>query len=150
MTRARQLLAVLATMFLPLASNARNELWQTVSSDFQRTPDLLKLDLSDAEKRRLVRSVEVPDSFACNATDPTGEWRSRLRFTAIQLGSVNRAILVETGLECASGGSGGGPMWIVGLDKGTARILASPQTKFNGWIYSVQSAKSNGLRDIVV
>ena len=41
-------------------------------------------------------------------------------------------------------------MWLIRFDGTHPTLLASPQQRFNGWLYSVEPTTGNGYRDIVL
>jgi len=146
--------AIIATLYGSLPVNGQSELWRQVVPIYAR-PETRELNLPAAKERSLAGVLQLQDevdNWSCQFEDPRGEWRRHLRFEEISLASPGRRILlIEAGPGCARGGQGSnGAMWLLALDRDKLRLLATPQKGFNGWIYSIQPEKHNGLADIVV
>ena len=88
------------------------------------------------------------DAWPC---DPGEDWTQALTFADLPVSETGKTLLVEPGAGCARGGQGSnGAMWVVHFEGQKPVLLATPKQEFNGWLYSIQSTSSHGLRDLVV
>jgi hypothetical protein len=54
-------------------------------------------------------------------------------------------------MGCARGGQGAnGAMWALRFEGDRVSLLATPEQKFNGWLYSIQPTISHGFRDLLL
>jgi hypothetical protein len=82
--------------------------------------------------------------------DDTG-WTENLRFEELSVSATEKIVLVEAGTGCARGGQGSnGAMWVIRFQGDKFSFLATPEQKFNGWLYSIQETTSHGFRDVVL
>jgi hypothetical protein len=78
-------------------------------------------------------------------------WVEKVTFEELPVSAADQAVLVEAGAGCARGAQGAnGAMWVLQFKGDELSFLATPEQKFSGWLYSVQSTTSHGLRDLVV
>ena len=78
-------------------------------------------------------------------------WVEKVLFEDLPISATEKALLVEAGEGCARGGQGSnGAMWVVRLEGDKVSFLATPEQKFEGWLYSIQPTTSHGFRDLVL
>lgn len=144
--------ALLLTLSCSLFFPQRSDIWQHVSVD-PNTPQLRSITLS-TEQLALVRKALVArarlDHWGCAEGDDS-DWADNVTFDALPVSTTEEVVLVEAGTGCARGAQGAnGAMWVVQFKGGKASFLATPEQKFNGWLYSIESSTSHGLRDLVL
>jgi hypothetical protein len=143
--------ALLSTLLLLQLANAQSNVWQSVGPSPTPSQDR-DVELSEAHQSLIKTTLKKNDhAWECASEDPANKWVEGLRFSGISLSETHRTILVEAGRGCARGGQGAnGAMWIVQLEAGKVTVLASPEHRFNGWLYAVQPSSSKGYKDIVL
>jgi hypothetical protein len=99
--------------------------------------------------RKALKAREELDVETCVGEEPN--WVDKVFFKEIPISEKEKALLIEAGEGCARGGQGSnGAMWVVRFEGDKVSFLATPQQKFEGWLYSVQPDASHGLRDLVL
>ena len=99
--------------------------------------------------RKALKAREELDVEGCGDEEPN--WVEKVLFRELPISETEKALLVEAGAGCARGGQGAnGAMWVVRFAGDKISFLATPQQKFEGWLYSVQPTTSHGLRDLVL
>jgi hypothetical protein len=99
--------------------------------------------------RKALKAREELDVETCVGEEPT--WVEKVFFKEIPISETEKALLIEAGEGCARGGQGSnGAMWVVRFEGDKVSFLATPEQKFEGWLYSVQPDASHGLRDLVL
>jgi hypothetical protein len=129
----------------------QTELWQKVRpwspvnlKSFSPSPAQLI-----AVKKALAARVQL-DNTPCAAEDDS-EWTENLEFEELPVSATQQIVLVSAGSGCARGAQGSnGAMWIIRFQGEKLLLLATPQQRFNGWLYSIQQPTSHGLRDLVL
>jgi len=100
-------------------------------------------------KKALVTRVRR-DGWPC-AYETELDWTENLQFEELPVSDTDKIVLVEAGAGCARGGQGAnGAMWLLEFHGDEFTFVATPQLKFNGWLYSVQQTTSHGFRDFVL
>jgi hypothetical protein len=90
------------------------------------------------------------DNWPC-AEGEEPDWVEKVTFEELLVSATERVLLVEAGMGCARGGQGAnGAMWVLRFDGGKLDFLATPEQKFNGWLYCIQPTISHGFRDLVL
>jgi hypothetical protein len=142
---------VLILVYSLLSFPVQSDLWQKVGG---YNPVHLKIyAVSPAElvrvKKALAARVEL-DNWPCAEEEDTG-WTENLRFEELPVSETEKIVLVEAGTGCARGGQGSnGAMWVIRFQGDKFSFLATPEQKFNGWLYSIQETTSHGFRDVVL
>jgi len=149
MTAAR-LRLVFAAALVVQSGIAQSDLWRHVGS--RPTRKFASVTLPESQRQSIIKLLKGRvslDGWECASADD--EWLNNLSYETIPLSPRVRVLLIEAGQGCARGGQGSnGAMWLIRFDGSHPTLLASPQQSFNGWIYSVEPASSNGYRDIVL
>jgi hypothetical protein len=143
--------ALVLVALYSLFSPQQNDVWQNVQ-DY--APEPLKIYTPTSAQLTRVRKVLSRrarlDSWPCAEGDDPG-WTENLKFEQLPVSGTEEIVLVEAGVGCARGGQGSnGAMWIIRFQGEKFSLLATPQLKFNGWLYSVQQTTSHGFRDLVL
>jgi len=100
-------------------------------------------------KKALVARVRR-DGWPC-AYETDLDWTENLQFEELPVSDTDRIVLVEAGAGCARGGQGAnGAMWVLNFHGDEFTFIATPRSKFNGWLYSIQQTSSHGFRDLVL
>jgi len=100
-------------------------------------------------QKALAARVQL-DNWPC-AEGGEPDWVEKVIFEDLPISPTEPAMLVEAGMGCARGGQGAnGAMWVVQFKGNKLSFLATPEQKFNGWLYSIQPTTSHGLRDLVL
>jgi hypothetical protein len=126
-------------------------LWQQLQS---YSPSHLKIFTPSSAQRARVRKVLLErvqlDNWPC-AEDDDPTWTANVVFERLPVSATEEIVLVEAGSGCARGGQGSnGALWMFRFHGDSISLLATPQGKFNGWLYSVQQTTSHGFRDAVL
>jgi hypothetical protein len=130
----------------------QSDLWQHVSADpgpsglrdTTRSPEQLGM------VRRALAARVQSDNWPC-AQGEEPDWADKVTFYDLPVSKTDEVLLVQAGAGCARGGQGAnGAMWLVHFKNGKPIFLATPQQKFNGWLYSIQPSTSHGYRDVVL
>jgi hypothetical protein len=99
--------------------------------------------------RKALKAREELDVEGCGDREPN--WVEKVFFRELPISETEKALLVEAGAGCARGAQGAnGAMWVVRFEGDKLSFLATPEQKFEGWLYSVQPTTSHGLRDLVL
>ena len=147
----RRLLKLSTVLILALGfAQGQPEVWEHVNP--QPDPRLEHITVSkarfEATKKALIAAGGA-DAWPCDVTGK--EWTQALIFKDLPVSETEKTMLVEAGPRCARGGQGSnGAMWVLRFEARKAVPLATPKQGFNGWLYSIQSTRSHGLRDLVV
>jgi hypothetical protein len=134
-----------------LSCHQQTDLWNQVQG---YSPMHLKIFTPSSAQLARVRKalsdrVQL-DNWPC-AEDDDPEWTSNLTFEQLPVSATEEIVLVEAGSGCARGGQGSnGAMWLVRFQGDKISLLATPQGKFNGWLYSIQQTTSHGFRDVIL
>ena len=146
---AYQIALLLLALLGAISAPAQNAIWQNVPTNLDHqsskpaTPT--RKQLASIRTALSARSSRL-GLWECDDRS----WLQNLQFSGVSVASYP-VFLVEAGSGCARGGQGAnGAMWLVAFNGGHARVIASPDPKFNGWLYSVASQSHHGLRDIVL
>jgi len=135
-----------------LSAAAQVGMWERVSTIYNR-PETPAATLSEAQRtavRGVLKEPGVFDGWYCSGDEVDGVIKDS-RYEWIPVTDGQDVLLVESGAGCARGGQGAnGAMWLIWMKGASATLIASPKEGFNGWLYSVQSPGSHGLRDVVV
>jgi hypothetical protein len=129
----------------------QNDLWQQVRGD---SPPQLRTYVPPqtqlaAVKKALKARVRL-DHWPCAEGDDTS-WTENLEFEELPVTEKEKIVLVQAGPGCARGGQGAnGAMWLIRFQGDKLSFLATPQQRFNGWLYSIPPAASHGFRDLVL
>jgi hypothetical protein len=100
-------------------------------------------------KKALVARVGL-DNWPCAEEEDT-DWTENLKFEELPVSAREKIVLIEAGAGCARGGQGSnGAMWIIRFQGDKFSFLATPEQRFNGWLYSIQETTSHGFRDVVL
>jgi hypothetical protein len=141
-------------LFCSMADLAQEtDLWPQVGS-FNPLPPKLKNFIPNHAQlvnvKQALRARVKRDGWPCAEVAETG-WTENLRFEELPVSGNDTVVLVEAGMGCARGGSGAnGAMWVVDFHGDRFSFIATPQSGFNGWLYSVQRTTSQGFRDLVL
>jgi hypothetical protein len=135
-----------------LAVFPQADVWQNVNLEPDPQPN--RVTVSKAQfatiKKTLTAGKGTLGAWPCDVTDE-GDWTQALIFEDLPVSSTEKVLLMEAGPGCARGGQGAnGAMWVVRFKGDKPVLLATPQQKFNGWLYSIQPTVSHGLRDLVL
>lgn len=148
--RVALLLALCGSMgfFLP-----QENVWQYVKIDAGPVTQLRSITLSSQQlalvRKALADRVRL-DHWPCADGDEP-DWVEKVTFEGLPISDTEQAVLVEAGTGCGRGAQGAnGAMWVLQFKGYELSFLATPEQKFSGWLYSIQSTKSHGLRDLVV
>ena len=99
--------------------------------------------------RKALKAREDLDVEGCADEEPN--WVDKVLFKEVPISETEKALLIEAGEGCARGGQGSnGAMWVLRFAGDKISFLATPEQKFEGWLYSVQPDTSHGLRDLVL
>jgi hypothetical protein len=128
----------------------QNDVWQNVLDYAPKPFKIYTPSSAQLARVRKVLSMRARlDNWPCAEGDDPG-WTENLKFEQLPVSATEEIVLVEAGPGCARGGQGSnGAMWIIRFQGDKCSLLAIPQRKFNGWLYSVQQTTSHGFRDIV-
>lgn len=142
------IVALAYSLFFP---PPQTELWQKVRP--WRPVNLKSFSPSPAQliavKKALAARVQL-DNTPCAAEDDS-EWTENLEFEELPVSARQQIVLVRAGSGCARGAQGSnGAMWVIRFQGEKLLLLATPQQRFNGWLYSIQQTTSHGLRDLVL
>jgi hypothetical protein len=120
--------------------------------DTQPGPRPERLPVSKAQFEATKKVLITAGGTGMWACDSKGEgWAQDLIFEDLPVSENEKTMLVEAGPGCARGGQGSnGAMWVLRFDGQKPVLLATPEHEFSGWLYAIQSARSHGLRDIVL
>jgi hypothetical protein len=146
-----RLALILAVVYSLAFFPPQNDLWQQVRGD---SPPQLKTYVPpqtqlEAVKKVLKARVRL-DRWGCAEGDGT-DWTENLEFVELPVSEKEKIVLAEAGPGCARGGQGAnGAMWLIHFQGDKFFFLATPQQKFNGWLYSIQPTASHGFRDLVL
>lgn len=143
------LLALLRSVGL---SPQQDEIWQHVNVR-AGTPQLKSITLSPKQlvvvRKALAARVRLDDWPCADGSEP--DWADKVTFEELPISPTEHATLVQAGVGCARGGQGSnGAMWVVQFKDDELSFLATPQQKFNGWLYSIQPTTSHGFQDLVL
>ena len=130
----------------------RTELWQDVPTD--SGPVQLKSAIPGPAQLVIIRkALKARGELDIQCADPEDgpQWFDKVLFRELPISETEKALLVEAGEGCARGAQGSnGAMWVARFSGDKLSFLATPEQKFEGWLYSVQSTTSHGLRDLVL
>jgi hypothetical protein len=133
---AAMLLAICA-----LAASGQKNIWEGVSAEYD-PPKLDTANLTHAQKEAvasLLRKTGATGGWDCGG-DQLNDLIAGLQISEFPAGAGKKVVLVEAGEGCARGGQGSnGAMWLVSLDSGKPRIVASPKDGFSGWIFTIRA-----------
>jgi len=131
---------------------AQSDLWQHVGAHSSAARQPQRVTLPPSQQKSIVKLLKARvslDGWCDSAADDA--WLNDLSYETIPASPRVRVLLVEAGRGCARGGQGSnGAMWLIRFDGTHPTLLASPQQRFNGWLYSVEPTTGNGYRDIVL
>jgi hypothetical protein len=147
--RSAPLLALFCSLiFFP----QHTDIWQRVSANpgplhlRTLTPNPKQLAII---RKALAARVQL-DNWPC-AEGEEPDWAEKVTFKELPVSTSEEVVLIEAGAGCARGGQGSnGAMWVMKFQGGKAYFLATPEKKFNGWLYSIQPSSSHGFRDLVL
>jgi hypothetical protein len=130
----------------------QSDIWQHVSANPGSTQ--LRTFVPSPKQLAIVRKALAArvqlDNWPCAEGDEP-DWVEKVTFYELPVSTSEEVVLVEGGLGCARGGQGSnGAMWIMKFKAGKANFRATPEHKFNGWLYSIQPSTSRGFRDLVL
>jgi len=131
-------------------ANGQAGVWEHVNTRPDPRPERVTVSKAQFEAtKKVLIAAGGTDAWPC---DLTGEdWTQALIFEDLPVSEAEKTMLVEAGLGCARGGQGSnGAMWVLRFEGRKPVLLATPKQEFNGWLYSIQSARSHGLRDLVL
>ena len=145
--------ALLLTLFCLLGFfPQQSDIWQHVSAK----PGSMQLSsiTPSPEQLVIVRKALAArvglDNWPCAEGDEP-DWVEKVTFKELPVSTTEEVVLVEAGMGCARGGQGSnGAMWVFQFKGGKPTFLATPERKFNGWLYSIQPSTSHGFRDLVL
>jgi hypothetical protein len=141
------LIAFLSSLAL---SSQQAYIWNNVSTDPADQPTTVTPSPQQLVTiRKALQAREELDVETCADEEPN--WVDKVLFKEISISETEKALLIEAGEGCARGGQGSnGAMWVLRSAGDKISFLATPQRKFEGWLYSVQPDTSHGLRDLVL
>jgi hypothetical protein len=146
-------LSIALTLAFCLQSGmAQSDLWQHVGTHSSAARQPHRFTPPPSQQKSIVRLLKARVSLDgwCDSADDDA-WLNDLSYETIPVSPRARVLLVEAGRGCARGGQGSnGAMWLIRFDGTHPTLLASPQQRFNGWLYSVEPTTGNGYRDIVL
>ena len=127
------------------------DVWKNVSLEPSQTQiesvNLTKGQLAQL-KKTLVERMKV-DRWCDETEDP--DWVDGITAGRLPVSADGKSVLVEAGVGCARGGQGSnGAMWVVRFEGDKPIFLATPEHRFGGWLYSIESSKSHGFKDLVL
>ncbi len=144
MLRSGLMRAAVAGLFCAAHLLGQPGLWSHVGIGQKR---LEPVGVTDSEEREIQRAIRAAEGPHKEAACQDGDGLNLLRYSAIELAPSRRALLVEAGPGCRRGGQGSnGDLWLVEMSGGRARILLAS----SGWLYSVETSKSHGYRDVIL
>jgi hypothetical protein len=101
--------------------------------------------------KKALKAREELDIEGCVEPEEGPSWVDKVFFRELPISTTEKALLVEAGEGCARGAQGSnGAMWVVRFEGDKVSFLATPEQKFEGWLYSIQPTTSHGLRDLVL
>ena len=126
------------------------DIWKNVSTDPADQPKTVTPSPQQLVPiRKALKAREELDVEACADEEPN--WVDKVLFKEVPISETEKALLIEAGEGCARGGQGSnGAMWVLRFAGDKISFLATPEQKFEGWLYSVQPDTSHGLRDLVL
>ncbi len=142
---------ILAAIYSLLFFPPQDSLWQQVQAYRPLLPKTYVPSQTQlvSVKKALDARADL-DGWPCAEEDDPA-WTDNLKFEELPVAVKEKTVLVEAGPGCARGGQGSnGAMWIIRFQGDKFSFLATPQQKFNGWIYSIQPTSIHGFRDLVV
>ena len=128
----------------------KDDIWKNVSTESDLhlktvTPGPQQLGII----RKALKAREEVDVEGCGDKEPN--WVKKVFYKELPISATEKALLVEAGEGCARGGQGSnGAMWVLRLEGDKVSFLATPEQKFEGWLYSIQFTFSHGHWDLVV
>lgn len=144
--------SILAAGLCALSAATQTGLWERVSTIYHR-PETPEAMLTETQRAAVSRVMKAPGEFGgweCGTDEVEGVIKDS-RYEWIPVTDGQDVLLVESGAGCARGGQGAnGAMWLIWMKGASATLIASPKDGFNGWLYSVQSPGSHGMRDVVL
>ena len=144
---------VFMLMLSPAVLAAQVDLWKEVKPDAGPTRRA-RTPLTDAQRRAvfaLFRAKGQTHVWECESAQDAKELLSGLSFAKIPVAEAKAVYVVEAGAGCGRGGQGSnGAMWLVRFDGTGPVLMATPDEKFGGWLFSVQPTTSHGYRDVVL
>ena len=146
------LFLILATALSVHSVSAQAKLWEHVLN-LDRSKVMGQIEAVTPSKSQLLSIATLIKSHKTGICidDPAGEWLKNLRYEKIRLSQSANVILVEAGPGCARGGQGSnGAMWLIRFDGNVPVLIASPEEKFSGFVYSIEPSVSKRYRDIIV
>jgi hypothetical protein len=141
---------LLAFVFTPAL--AQIDVWKHVDPNYNG-PRLTSATLPIAQQRAIARLVLAshPEELEPVSATTVRSMVKCMMLSTLPVTPKAKVILVDLSGACTSRGTGGGGgMWLVRMEAGQPVLLASPDDKFSGWLYSLQPSRSNGYRDIVL
>ena len=126
------------------------DIWKNVSTEPAGQPKTVTPSPQQLVTiRKALKAREELDVEGCGDEEPN--WVDKVLFKEVPISETEKALLIEAGEGCARGGQGSnGAMWVLRFAGDKISFLATPQQKFEGWLYSVQPDTSHGLRDLVL
>ena len=126
------------------------DIWKNVSTEPAAQPKTVAPSPQQLVTiRKALKARQDLDVEGCGDEEPN--WAEKVFFRELPISETEKALLVEAGPGCARGGQGAnGAMWVVRFEGDKVSFLATPEQKFEGWLYSVQPTTSHGLRDLVL
>ena len=149
-----KILPVLAFVLCNSSVSAQSDPWEHArhAAGLQIAPRDRNVSLPQSQLDSIINTLKArSDVWECTTDDPKGEWLRNLKYQIIPVSPTDKVLLVEAGPGCARGGQGAnGAMWLIRFDRREATVLASPEDKFEGFIYSIEPTTSKGFRDIIL
>ena len=143
---------ILALGLCALPAGAQAGIWDGVSTTYKR-PETPAATLTEAQRAAVSRVLREPGEFGgweCSKDEVDAVIKDA-QYEWIPVTDRQDVLLVESGAGCARGGQGAnGAMWLIWMKGASAALIASPKDGFNGWLYSVQSPGSHGMREVVL
>jgi hypothetical protein len=143
---------LLVLSYLLTALPAQANVWQHVSAS-PGSIQLQRVTVSKAQFDAIRNALTASGGTgwqSCDVADGA-DWTQALIFEELPVSATEKAMLVEAGSGCARGGQGAnGAMWVLRFEGAKPVLLATPQHRFNGWLYSIQPTTSHGLPDLVL
>jgi hypothetical protein len=145
---------LLVFSFLLAIIPVQADVWQHVSTSPIAT-QLQRVTVSKAQFDAIRNALTAGGGSgwqSCDVADGAeADWTQALIFEELPVSATEKVMLVEAGPGCARGGQGAnGAMWVLRFEGAKPVLLATPQHRFNGWLYSIQPTPSHGLPDLVL
>jgi hypothetical protein len=141
-----------ALVLIAVTAQAQSAPWSQVNPALD-LPRLESANLTPAQLNsvgKFLRKYVAGGAWDCSG-DEIDELIHGLSYSAIPVAQGQNVILAEAPAGCARGGQGSnGAMWLIRLNGNKPIVLADPEDRFEGWLFSIQPTVSHGYRDIIL